>query len=188
MRRIQPAAMTFEMLLLALACAPAPEPLSVLLVTLDTTRADHLGAYGWAVADTPTLDRLAAEGTRFTRAYSTCPLTIPSHSTIMTGRPPPAHGVRDNGDFILGDDAITLAERFDDAGYATAAFTAAFPTQRRWGFDQGFDVYSDPLERLPTELDWRDERAADEVTDDALQTLPTLDGPQFVWVHYFDAH
>ena len=94
---------------------------SVLLITLDTTRADHLSPYGYALADTPIYDRMAEEGVVYTRAYATCPLTIPSHSTIMTGRPPPSHGVRDNGDFILGDDAITLAERFSEAGWATAA-------------------------------------------------------------------
>jgi tetratricopeptide (TPR) repeat protein len=167
---------------------PDGSPPGVLLVTLDTTRADRLGSYGYALAETPTTDRLAAEGTRFSRAYSTCPLTIPSHSTMMTGRVPPSHGVRDNGDFILGDEAITLAERFAEAGYTTAAFTSAFPTQARWGFDQGFDVYHDPLERLPTQLDWRDQRAADEVIDDALETLEGAEGPLFVWIHLFDAH
>ncbi len=177
--------------LAGLACtgppAPPPRP-SVLLVTLDTTRADRLGPYGYALAETPTYDALARAGTVFARAYSACPLTIPAHATIHTGRHPPSHGVRDNGDFILGEEAITLAERYRAAGYATAAFTAAFPTQARWGFDQGFEVYHDPLERLPTQLDWRDERPADAVVDDALATLVDLEGPAFVWVHLFDAH
>ncbi len=166
----------------------APPRPSVLLVTLDTTRADRLGPYGYALAETPTYDRLAMDGTLFTRAYSTCPLTIPAHSSLHTGRYPPSHGVRDNGDFVLGDQAITLAERFASAGYSTAAFTAAFPTQARWGFDQGFGLYHDPLERLPTQLDWRDERPADEVVDDALASLRELEGPVFAWVHLFDAH
>ncbi len=186
---------TATLLLVVASCgappppAPIPTGPSVLLITLDTTRADRLGPYGYALADTPTYDRIAAEGTVFERAYSTCPLTIPSHSTILTGKAPPTHGVRDNGDFILGDDAITLAERFQEAGYGTAAFTAAFPTQARWGFSQGFDVYHDPLERLPSQLDWRDQRRADEVVDDALVTLPQLrEGPIFSWVHLFDAH
>ncbi len=167
----------------------APSGPSVLLITLDTTRADRLSVYDYALADTPVYDTLAREGVIFSRAYSTCPLTIPSHSTILTGRPPPSHGVRDNGDFILGDDAITLAERFSDAGWATAAFTSAFPTQARWGFAQGFDVYHDPLPRLPTQRDWRDERVATEVVDDALSTLSEMpSGPVFSWVHLFDAH
>ena len=177
--------------LLAAACTPpAPPSPSILLVTLDTTRADHIGAYGYVLADTPAEDRLAAEGTLFSRAYSTCPLTIPSHSTILTGRVPPSHGVRDNGDFILGDDNILIPERLKEFGYTTAAFTAAFPTQARWGFDQGFDYYHDPLKRLPTQLDWSDQRRANEVVDDALDTLATIDKdePLFVWVHMFDAH
>jgi len=188
------ALITVAMLATITSCGGPPSPPvatgpSVLLITLDTTRADRLGPYGYALADTPTYDRLAEGGTVFERAYSTCPLTIPSHSTIFTGRAPPTHGVRDNGDFILGDAEITLAERFQEAGYATAAFTAAFPTQARWGFSQGFDVYHDPLERLPSRLDWRDQRRADEVVDDALQTLPRLRaGPVFSWVHLFDAH
>ncbi len=188
-------------LLVASACAsePAGSPPSgsalddsrpsVLLITLDTTRADHLSSYGYGLVDTPAYDRFAAEGVVFERAYSTCPLTIPSHSTIMTGRPPPSHGVRDNGDFVLGDEAITLAERFSDAGWQTAAFTSAFPTQARWGFSQGFDLYHDPLPRLPTQRDWRDERRATEVVDDAIAMMDELSpGPVFSWVHLFDAH
>jgi len=162
---------------------------SVLLITLHATRADRLGPYGYLLAQTPTYDRIAAEGTVFERAYSSCPLTIPSHSTLFTGRAPPTHGVRDNGDFVLGDDEITLAERFQAAGYRTAAFTSAFLTQARWGFGQGFDVYHDPLGASPSDLDWRDQRRADEVVDDALRTLPGLGtGPVFAWVHLFDAH
>ena len=162
---------------------------SVLLVTFDTTRADHIGAYGYAAARTPSLDGLAADGALFERAYSTAPLTIPSHSTILTGRTPPSHGVRDNGDFNLGSQEITLAERFAEAGYTCAAFTAAFPTQARWGFDQGFHLYHDPLERPPTELDWSDQRRAEEVVDDAMASLPAYGrGPLFVWLHFFDPH
>jgi arylsulfatase A-like enzyme/Flp pilus assembly protein TadD len=169
--------------------APLNQP-HVLIVTLDTTRADRLGPWGYEKATTPTYDKLAADGAMFSRAYTSCPLTIPSHSTLFTGRYPPSHGVRDNGDFILGDGAITLAERFKEQGYYTAAFTSAFPTQARWGFNQGFDVYHDPLKRLPTQLDWRDQRTADEVIEDALQTLKDApEGkPQFVWLHLFDAH
>lgn len=163
----------------------------MLLITLDTTRADRLGSYGYMLAETPALDLLAAQGVRYSRAYASQPMTIPSHATIMTGRLPPSHGVRDNGDTLLGPDELTLAERLRAEGYATAAFTAAFPTQARWGFGQGFDLYHDPLLRLPTELDWRDERRADEVVDDAIETLVTLregDRPVFAWVHLFDAH
>jgi tetratricopeptide (TPR) repeat protein len=180
------------MLMWLLACAPPkPDRPSILFITIDTTRADRLGPYGHAPADTPTWDRLAEQGVVYDRAYASCPLTIPSHSTMFTGRFPPSHGVRDNGDFILGDDQTTFIERLDEAGWTTAAFTSAFPTQARWGFDQGFDLYLDPLERLPTQLDWSDQRTAGEVVDGALGALPELarDGdPLFVWLHLFDAH
>ena len=170
------------------ACALEPTRPNVLLITLDTTRADRLSPYGYAAAETPTYDALAQEGIVFERATSTCPLTIPSHSSIFTGLMPPQHGVRDNGDFILGAEALTLAERLKGAGWSTMAITSAFPTQRRWGFDQGFDHYHDPLTRLPDQLDWRDQRVATEVVDDTLSTLSSLTGPVFAWVHLFDAH
>ena len=93
------------LLLFVVSClspAPAEQP-SILLITLDTTRADRLGPYGYAAADTPTWDRLAAEGMVFERAYSSAPITIPAHSTILTGRFTPSHGVRDNGAYIEWD-------------------------------------------------------------------------------------
>lgn len=170
--------------------ASTPRPPSILLITLDTTRADRLGPYGHPHAQTPAYDRLAEEGTTFLRAYSSCPLTIPSHSTILSGLYPPTHGVRDNGDFVLSEDTVLLPERLQESGYRTAAFTSAFPTQARWGFDQGFEVYHDPLERQPTQLDWSDQRRAEDVIDDALAQLAQWDGeePVFFWVHLFDAH
>ena len=184
------------MLLPLIACRtpepPPPARPSVLLITLDTTRADRLGPYGYLHADTPTYDRLAEQGTTWLRAYSSCPLTIPSHSTILSGLYPPTHGVRDNGDFVLSEDVVLISERLHEVGYRTAAFTSAFPTQARWGFDQGFDVYHDPLQREPTRLDWSDQRRAEEVIDDALVRLSQWseegDGPVFFWVHLFDAH
>jgi choline-sulfatase len=181
------------LLTLLLGCDPAPlppAPPSILLVTLDTTRADHLGPYGYIHAQTPSYDRLAQEGTTFLRAYSSCPLTIPSHSTILSGLYPPTHGVRDNGDFILSPEVTLISERLHEAGYRTAAITSAFPTQARWGFNQGFDVYHDPLQRQPTQLDWSDQRRAEEVIDDALAQLAAWSGPEpmFFWVHLFDAH
>lgn len=190
----------FSMLCLLLACEglEGPEELdrskerdprvSVVLVTLDTTRADHIGAYGYDMSETPTLDKLADTGTRFARAYSSAPLTIPSHSTMFTGRFPPSHGVRDNGDFVLPPEAITVAERFQEAGWTTAAFTSAFPTNRRWGFAQGFDIYRDPMVHDAASQDWRDQRPANEVVDDALRDLEGVDGPVFTWLHMFDAH
>ncbi|MEO0601105.1 MAG: sulfatase-like hydrolase/transferase, partial [Myxococcota bacterium] len=173
-----------------LGSGPGFQP-AVLLVTVDTVRADRLGAYGYEAARTPTLDVLAATGTTWMRAYAATPLSIPSHATIHTGLYPPTHGVRTEGDFRLSDDHVTLAERFSEAGYRTMAFTSSFTMQRRWGLDQGFDLYHDPIvEGSPTQLSWRDQRPADAVVDDALATLAALpdDGPLFLWVHLFDPH
>lgn len=98
---------------------------NVLVVTIDTLRADHLGAYGFVLAHSDTIDQLAHEGTLYEEALSAAPITLPSHSTIMTGLLPPAHGVRDNGAYALPDAANTLAERLHDVGYATQAFVSA---------------------------------------------------------------
>jgi arylsulfatase A-like enzyme/Flp pilus assembly protein TadD len=164
---------------------------NVLLVTLDTTRADHLGCYGSETAETPVLDGLAAEGVRFEEAVTAAPLTGPAHATILTGLYPPNHGVRSNASYRLRDDARTLAERLRDEGYTTAAFVAAFVLHGRFGFDQGFETYDDDLEpesqgRMQVVVD----RTATEVTDRAVQWLNRLDGetPFFAWVHYFDPH
>ncbi|HLW79487.1 MAG TPA: sulfatase-like hydrolase/transferase, partial [Terriglobia bacterium] len=110
---------------LSLASCGQRAPLNVLLITLDTTRADRLGSYGYQLARTQNLDQLAAEGVRCNNAISAAPITLPSHSTIMTGLYPPAHGVRDNATFALGNDAVTLADRLTQAGYRTQAFVSA---------------------------------------------------------------
>ena len=160
----------------------------ILLVTLDTTRADRIGAYGYDKALTETLDALAARGQRFDRAYSPLPLTIPSHATLFTGLYPPEHGIRSNGDAVLDAESTTLAERLKAAGYRTAASVAAFVTTRRFGFDQGFDVYYDDVK---TSKDfWHAERPADAVIDDILRWEEMHDDgrPRFAWVHLYDAH
>lgn len=176
-------------LALVWACrAPAP-PASLLLVTLDTTRADHIGAYGATNAHTPTLDGLARAGLRMERAYATVPLTIPSHSSMMTGLYPTRHGVRTNGDAVLADSFDTLAERLRAAGYRTAASVSAFVTTRMWGFNQGFDAYFDALPaRASSPVRWALQRPADAVVADATAWLGSGDGPYFLWVHFYDAH
>lgn len=158
---------------------------SVLIITVDSLRADRVGAYGDEKAITPTLDRFAASASVYLRAYSSAPLTIPSHATLMTGLYPPAHGVRDDGDFALGTEQVTLAERFSDAGYATIGVSAAFPTRRRWGLDQGFEVYREPPAPARGA---RDQRIAEDVVEDALAALAAVpaDRPVFMWVHLFD--
>lgn len=181
------------LLLILVACGsrPAPRP-NVMLITLDTTRADMIGAYGARDAATPTLDRLAAEGALFDRAYTVTPLTIPAHSSIMTGMLPPRHGVRDNGDFFLGSSARTVAEIMKENGYATMASVGAEVTSHHWGFAQGFDAFFDDMgPRDPTTRNrWRVERTADKVVADAegwFGSLPEAQ-PWFAWVHLFDAH
>lgn len=186
---------------LLLACRspePAPpetpaRPPNVLLVTLDTLRVDALGSFGGQPNVSPNLDALARESVRFTRAYTVTPLTIPSHSSIMTGMLPPRHGVRDNGDFFLSEGAITLAERLKGAGYRTMAAVGAEVTSHHWGFAQGFDAYFDDMGGSVDEEQnrWRVERRGDKVVDDALGWLEqngTADAPFFAWVHLFDVH
>ena len=119
------------------------EPPNFVLLTLDTLRAGRLGAYGYEKAATPNLDALASEGARFAQAVSSVPLTLPSHSTIMTGLFPMGHGVRDNGTFHLAERNRTLAEILNDEGYETAAFISAFVIDSRFGIAQGFDTYVD---------------------------------------------
>ncbi|HMD80986.1 MAG TPA: sulfatase-like hydrolase/transferase, partial [Anaerolineales bacterium] len=119
---------------------------NVVLITIDTLRADHVGAYGYAPAQTPNIDRLAEEGALFQNAIAGTPLTLPSHSSIMTGFHPYVHGVRDNGGFYLDEKSQTLAETLRSAGFQTGGFISAFVLDRRWGIAQGFQEYFDHFE------------------------------------------
>ncbi|HKB13435.1 MAG TPA: sulfatase-like hydrolase/transferase, partial [Vicinamibacterales bacterium] len=120
--------------------------LNVLLITIDTLRADHIGSYGYAAAQTPALDGLARRGVRFAHATTVAPLTLPAHSSLMTGTFPAFHGVRDNGGFYLGDDQMTLAKVLRARGYQTGGFVSAFVLDHRWGIAQGFDRYYDDFD------------------------------------------
>jgi arylsulfatase A-like enzyme/Flp pilus assembly protein TadD len=163
---------------------------SLLLVTLDTTRADALGCYGGPLWSSPRLDALARAGVRFDQARCTSPVTLPSHSTILTGTLPFEHGVRDNATFRLPGGARTLAERLGERGYATAAVVGAIVLHSDFGLAQGFDVYSDvPREKLEMDV-VEDQRTAGEVVDAALALLDSgqLAAPFFLWVHVFDPH
>ena len=177
----------------AVPSAAVTERPSVLLVTLDTLRADVLGCYGRPKADTPYLDRLASEGVRFSRAYTVTPLTIPAHSSMFTGLLPPRHGVRDNGDMFLDEGATTAAERLKVEGYATMAAVGAEVTSHHWGFAQGFDAFYDDMgeSRDEEQNRWRVERRGDEVLADAFGWLDANAGSNeafFGWVHLFDPH
>jgi choline-sulfatase len=160
----------------------------VILITLDTTRADRLGCYGYPLALTPNLDNLAREGVLFRRAYAHVPLTAPSHASILTGLLPPRHGVHDNGTFVLSTGPRTLAEVFVDAGYRTAAFVSAFVLDRRFGLGRGFATYEDDVFTGGADNVAASVRA--EVTvGRAIEWLRHEDPrPLFAWVHLYDAH
>ncbi len=173
---------------------PSPAPRSrpsLLLITLDTTRADHLGCYGYKPAQTPNLDALAARGLRFENAYASAPITLSSHSTMMTGTFPPRHGARDNGLFKLNSDVETLAEVLKKNGYQTAAFVSAAVLDRQFGLNRGFDHYDDNVRTGEYRAFSYQERAANQVTEAVINYLPKLKAsgkPFFLWVHYYDAH
>jgi arylsulfatase A-like enzyme/Flp pilus assembly protein TadD len=167
-------------------------PRNLLLVSLDTVRADHLGCYHYAAAQTPQIDRLAASGLRFDQATTTVPLTLPAHSSLMTGTFPGWHGVKDNGGFYLDDDQLTLAEVLRDKGFRTGGFIGAFVLDRRWGIAQGFDRYFDDfdLDRFANAaaMDMI-QRPGSDVVDHALEWLRAdARRPFFAWVHLYDAH
>jgi hypothetical protein len=126
--------------LVAAACGSGEDVRGVVLITIDTLRADHVGCYGDRTAHTPNLDALADSGVRFETAVSPVPLTLPSHASLMTALDPPHHGIRHNTVFTLEDGIPTLATRLREAGFATAAFVGAFVLDARFGLDRGFDT------------------------------------------------
>lgn len=158
----------------------------VVLVTLDTTRADAIGAYGAALSHTPTLDTLAEKGVRFDVAVSPAPLTLVSHASMLTGLEPPRHGVRNNSTFRLSAEVPTVAEHLRAEGIASAAFVAAIVLDRQYGLARGFDVYDDTMSTA--ERAGQNERTADRVVDAALDWLGTAPDRFFLWVHLFDPH
>ncbi len=204
----------------AAASDPAPAigaaGMNVILVSVDTTRADHLGCYGHPEVKTPNIDRMASEGTRFAACISSAPLTLPSHSTMLTGSYPFVHGARDNGIFVLPDDNLTVAEIFKDAGYATHAEVAAIVLDAKYGVAQGFDTFGGvpppekkpamrqfardpwdvelgegPPEVAPVEPDVESDRKAADITRRGIEILTEearLGRPFFLFLHYFDPH
>jgi choline-sulfatase len=172
-----------------------PRP-NIVLITLDTTRADHVGAYGDAMARTPVLDRLASEGVLFDRAVSVAPITLPAHVSLLTGRYPFAHGVRNNGNFRLADGVPTLATALHDHGYRTAAFVSAFVLDRRSGLSRGFDEYDDRFDAggalMPDdEIERRGDRTGQLAENWVARQVgnPGADRPPFfVWLHLYDPH
>jgi arylsulfatase A-like enzyme/predicted Zn-dependent protease len=163
---------------------------SLVVFTLDTTRADRTTPYGAPPEATPNLEALARAGTVLEHAYAIAPITLPAHATLFTGETPARHGVRQNGIHHLPDDAVTLAEVLHDAGFATAAFVSAAVLERRYGLAQGFDLYDDEPTSTRTELGRYAERPAKDTVDRALQWLDALPAGRrfYLWVHLFDPH
>ena len=190
---------TLLLAVVAITGCRAERPMNVVLFTFDTTRADFLGCYGKDTARTPHLDRMAAEGVLFEQASASNPVTQASHSTILTGAYPMAHGVRDNILFKLAEERETLAEMLAGHGYATGAAIGGFPLVASFGSGQGFDHYDDDLDASREDArgrparrrqnTWYDERPAGHVNDairpwlrEQIENRP--EQPFFVWLHY----
>lgn len=168
--------------------AAAVGPSNVLVITIDTLRADRVGAYGWRRARTPAIDALAARGTHFERAFAAAPITLPSHASLVTGLYPPGHGSRANG-MCVRPGLDTLASVLQARGWTTGAFVGAYPLDRRFGLDRGFDHYSD---RMPRDTNGHllNERPGRVVVDEALEWLRGVgaDRRVLLWVHLFEPH
>jgi arylsulfatase A-like enzyme/Flp pilus assembly protein TadD len=164
--------------------------LNVLVVTIDTLRADRLGSYGYSRARTPVLDALASSGARFDNTYALQPVTLPSHTTLFTGTHPARHRIADNGLFRVPDTATTLAELLKDAGVSTGAIVASFALHRQFGLDQGFEWYDDSLAGgYKRGAGGFDEMNASSVTDQALSWIAQhADERWLLWTHFFDPH
>lgn len=166
---------------------------NVVLITIDTLRADHLGCYGYEQIETPYIDALAVDGIRFRTTVAQVPLTLPSHACILTGTYPMFHGVRDNVGYRLVDAKTTLAEILKPYGYHSAAFVGAYILNSKFGLDQGFDLYDDQIPGAKkgggiinlNEI----ERRAGEVIDRTIAWLEKSGrSPFFAWIHLFDPH
>ena len=176
-------------LVLSFAGAAASRPArNLLIVTLDTTRADRLSAYGGEQAPVPNLERLCREGVRFDSAFTVSPVTLPSHASLLTGLYPIAHGVRNNTTYRLGEQAVTLAELLREQGIRTGAVVGSLVLHSRYGLDQGFEMYDDHI-RMDRIDSMFAERRGSEVVDRGLEWLQEVaDDRWFLWLHLFDPH
>jgi len=169
-----------------------PRTFNVLLISIDTLRADHVGSYGYAAAQTPAIDALAARGLRFTHAATVAPLTLPAHSSLMTGTFPAFHGVRDNGGFYLGDEPQTLAGVLQRAGFRTGGFISAFVLDHRWGISRGFDHYFDNFDLAKYRIDIGLDAVQRPGSEVVSKTIEWIDQdstrPFFAWAHLYEPH
>lgn len=161
----------------------------VVLVSIDTCRADHLGCYGYSRNTCPNIDALAEEGVLFNHAVAPVPVTLPSHSTMLTGTGPLYHKVRDNSSYRLAESNITLAEILKENGFSTGAVIGAFVLDSQFGLSQGFDTYDDNFPKARKEQFFFNERDAKKVTNAAKDWLEFHhEQKSFLFVHYFDVH
>ena len=161
---------------------------NVLIITLDTTRADHIGAYGYKTAQTPNIDLLASQGIRFDNGYAPVPLTLPSHSALFTGRYPIANNVRNNGSYFLPENEVTLAEVLKDRGYDTRAVISSFVLLSKFGVNQGFSLYDDSLDTHEMIRNYKSEIPAELVHEKFSAWLGQNNKPFFYWLHFYDPH
>jgi arylsulfatase A-like enzyme/Tfp pilus assembly protein PilF len=165
-----------------------PDKLNVLLITIDTLRADRLSCYSSESIRTPNIDSLAARGAMFSRAFANTSTTLPSHTNILLGTTPLYHGVHDNLNFVVPEDSLTLAEHLKNFGYSTLAFVGAYPLDSRFGLAQGFDVYDDNYARQHFKDFSSLERRAETVVSLALDRIKGVGSPWFIWIHCYDPH
>ena len=165
-----------------------PERPNVLLITVDTLRTDRLSCYNPSYVHTPNIDSLASQGVVFTRAFCHVPLTLPSHASILTGKIPPAHGVHDNGRFLLPAELLTIAEYLKSKGYATGAFIGGYPLHSRFGVSQGFNIYDDRLAEVSGGDRELAEVKAEVVASRGINWLKSQSEPWFLWLHFYDPH
>lgn len=162
---------------------------NLLLVSFDTTRADHIGCYGYTAGSTPIVDELARRGVLFETCISPTPITLPSHASLLTGLHPFSHGARNNGTHYLAADVPTLAERLSEQGFATGAVVSAFVLDSRFGLDQGFDRYDDDLSGGVGVTAFEGETAAEDSVARAIRWLDERRNERwFLWLHLFDPH
>ncbi len=162
--------------------------LNLLLITIDTLRADRLSCYGSKNVKTPNIDSLAESGTLFKNAFAHTSTTLPSHANILIGMTPLFHGVHDNSNFVVREEFLTLAEHLKGFGYATGAAVGAYPLDIRFGLNQGFDFYDDDYGNQNFQKPLYIERNAGEVVGTAIEWLNAQKGPWFLWIHCFDPH
>jgi arylsulfatase A-like enzyme/tetratricopeptide (TPR) repeat protein len=180
----------FVVIAVCVVCyAQQQKPTNIILITLDTVRADHLRCYGYKNIKTPSLDLLASKGVLFENAFTSAPITLPAHASILTGLYPFHTKVRNNGTYMLPSKTTTVATLLQDKGYHTAAFISAAVLHSMYNLNQGFELYDERLDYHRIISGEYLERRADSVTKAALEWLRTnRNHPYFIWIHYYDPH